>query len=86
MKNLSTKIENSFDKLDKRWRRVPLKTQRLVAILFFTVYALLSLYIVAKVCFDLGRASNELVIEHIDSVQSEQVPSQNIDTDNNAKN
>lgn len=67
MKNLSTKIENWFDRLDCRWRQVPIKTQRLVAILFFTVYALLSLYVLAKVCFDLGRASNEMVVEHIKS-------------------
>jgi len=67
MKDLSTKIENWFDKLDNKWRQVPIRTQRMVAILFFSLYALLSLYVIAKVCFDLGRASNEMVVEHIES-------------------
>ncbi len=67
MKNLSTKIENWFDQMDRKWRRVPIRTQRIVAILFFTVYALLSLYVLAKVCFDLGRASNEMIVDHIES-------------------
>lgn len=67
MKDLSTKIEDWFDKLDNRWRQVPIRTQRMVAILFFSLYALLSLYVIAKVCFDLGRASNEMVVEHIES-------------------
>ena len=67
MKDLSTKIEDWFDKLDNRWRQVPIRTQRMVAILFFSLYALLSLYVIAKVCFDLGRACNEMVVEHIES-------------------
>lgn len=76
MKNLSTQIENWFDRIDNRWRRVPIKTQRLVAILFFTVYALLSLYVMAQVFFDLGRASSQSALEHMDSpdIQKRQYP------------
>lgn len=86
MKNLSTKIENWFDRMDSRWRQVPIKTQRIVAILFFCAYALLSLYVIAKVCFDLGRASNEIVVEHIESPEMQKHHSPVEAEKNNVKN
>ncbi|WET69070.1 TraL conjugative transposon family protein [Sphingobacterium sp.] len=86
MKDLSTKIEHWFDKLDNRWRQVPIRIQRMVAILFFSLYALLSLYVIAKVCFDLGRASNEMVVEHIESPEIQKQPSPQKDIKNNLKN
>lgn len=82
MKNLSTKIENWCDNLDRRWRRMPIKTQRLVTIIFFGLYALLSLYIMAKVCFDLGRASSELVVDHIESPRGDSSTSGKIQNNN----
>lgn len=67
MKNLRTKLNNWFDKLNERWRALPLKKQHRYTLLLFAGYALLSVVIILKVCYDVGKSNNRMTIEHIEN-------------------
>lgn len=65
MKNLGTRINNWFEKLDGQWRAMPVKKQQRYTILLFISYALLSTIVIIKVCYDVSKSDSSLIIEHI---------------------
>jgi len=65
MKNLRIIISSRLDQLDERWRALPLKKQHRYTLLLFLGYALLSLFVIIKVCYDLGKHNTAMPIEHI---------------------
>lgn len=65
MKNLGTRINNWFIKLDGQWRAMPVKKQQRYTILLFISYALLSTIVILKVCYDVSKSDSSLIIEHI---------------------
>lgn len=67
MKNLRTAISNWFDKLDDRWRAMPVKKQHHYTLLLFAGYALLSVVVILKVCYDVAQSDNAITIEHIEN-------------------
>ena len=67
MKNLRTTISNWFDKLDGQWRAMPVKKQHHYTLLLFAGYALLSVAVLLKVCYDVAHSDNTMTIEHIEN-------------------
>lgn len=67
MKNLRTTISNWFDKLDGQWRAMPARKQHRYTLLLFAGYALLSVIVLLKVCYDVAKSDNTLTIEHIEN-------------------
>jgi len=67
MKNLRTTINNWFDKLDGQWRAMPVKKQHHYTLLLFSGYALLSVIVLLKVCYDVALSDNAMTIEHIEN-------------------
>lgn len=67
MKNLRTTINNWFDKLDGQWRDMPVRKQHRYTLLLFAGYALLSIIVLIKVCYDVAQPDNTLTIEHIEN-------------------
>ncbi|WP_313191394.1 nitrogen regulatory IIA protein [Sphingobacterium sp.] len=67
MKKLRTNIDRYFDKLDNRWRRLPLRKQYRYTLYFFTAYLLLTVGVVFKVWYDTAKSRNDMQIEHIEN-------------------
>ncbi|WP_134092116.1 nitrogen regulatory IIA protein [Olivibacter sp. XZL3] len=67
MKKLRTTISNWFDRLDDRWRAMPVKKQHRYTLLLFAGYALLSVIVLIKVCYDVAQSDNNITIEHIEN-------------------
>jgi len=67
MKKLRKRLEEHLDKLDEKWRALPIKKQRLYILLFFILYALLSIGIIFKVSRDLKYNTKTVAIEHIEN-------------------
>lgn len=67
MKKLRAKISKWFDRLDEQWRELPVKRQHRYTLLLFAGYALLSLVVILKVCYDVAQSNNKITIEHIEN-------------------
>lgn len=67
MKKLRTKISKWFDRLDEQWRQLPVKRQHRYTLLLFAGYALLSLVVILKICYDVAQSNNKITIEHIEN-------------------
>ncbi len=67
MKKWRTTISKWFDRLDEQWRDLPVKRQHRYTLLLFAGYAVLSLIVIAKVCYDVGKSDGKLTIEHIEN-------------------
>ncbi|WP_155601811.1 nitrogen regulatory IIA protein [Myroides odoratimimus] len=67
MKNLRTTINNWFDKLDGQWRAISVAKQHRYTLLLFAGYALLSVIVLLKVCYDVAHSDNTMTIEHIEN-------------------
>jgi len=67
MKKLRTKISKWFDRLDEQWQQLPVKRQHRYTLLLFAGYALLSLVVILKVCYDVAQSNNKITIEHIEN-------------------
>lgn len=67
MKKWRTTISKWFDRLDEQWRDLPVKRQHRYTLLLFAGYAVLSLVVIAKVCYDVGKSDGKLTIEHIEN-------------------
>lgn len=67
MKKLRKRWEEHLDKLDEKWQALPIKKQRLYILLFFILYALLSIGILFKVSRDLKSNTKSVAIEHIEN-------------------
>jgi len=67
MKKLRENIDRYFDRLDDRWRALPVGKQHLYTLYFFVGYLLLTAGVVAKVWYDTSRSKNDMHIEHIEN-------------------
>ena len=67
MEKLRTTIGNWFDRFDAQWRAMPVKKQHRYMLLLFAGYALLSVIVLFKVCYDLAQSDNTMTIEHIEN-------------------
>lgn len=67
MKKLRENIDRFFDKLDDRWRALPVGKQHLYTLYFFVGYLLLTVGVVAKVWYDTSQSKNDMRIEHIEN-------------------
>lgn len=67
MKNIRTKITEELERLDAKWRALPLKTQIRYVIMLFAFYLLMGIGVLIKVCYDLGREEGHMEIQHIES-------------------
>lgn len=67
MKKLKAKIDRYFDRLDERWRALPLGKQHKYTIYFFMGYMLLTVGVVLKVWNNNEKSENNGVIEHIEN-------------------
>ena len=67
MKNPRTRIGDWFNKLNGQWRAMPVKKQHRYMLLFFLGYALLSVVVLLKVCYDIAHSDNTMAIEHIEN-------------------
>ncbi len=67
MKKLRKQLEEHLDKLDEKWQALPIKKQRLYILLFFILYALLSIGIIFKVSRGLKNNTKTVTIEHIEN-------------------
>ncbi|UTG65264.1 nitrogen regulatory IIA protein [Elizabethkingia anophelis] len=66
MKKLRENMDRYFDKLDDRWRALPVRKQHQYTLYFFVGYLLLTAGVVLKVWYDAGK-SDDIVIEHIEN-------------------
>ena len=60
-------MDRYFNKLDKRWRALPVGKQHKYTLYFFIGYLLLTAGVILKVWYDAGKSDNGLVIEHIEN-------------------
>lgn len=60
-------MDRNFDKLDERWRGLPLRKQHQYTLCFFVGYLLLTTGIIFKVWYDTTKSGNDMVIEHIEN-------------------
>jgi hypothetical protein len=67
MKKLRTDMDKWFEKLDERWRTLPLRKQHKYTLYFFAGYLLLSAGVIFKLWYDTGKSNNDMVIEHIEN-------------------
>ncbi|EFK57513.1 nitrogen regulatory IIA protein [Sphingobacterium lactis] len=67
MKKLRANMDRYFDRLDERWRALPLRKQRQYTLYFFVVYLLLTVVVIGKVMYDTSKSGNNMVIKHIEN-------------------
>lgn len=67
MKKLRANIGSYFDKLDDRFRALPLRKQHQYTLYFFVGYLLLTAGVIFKVWYDTAKSDNDMVIEHIEN-------------------
>jgi hypothetical protein len=67
MKTIRINIDKWFDKQDKSWRALPLNKQRRYTLYLFSVYLLLTIGVILKVCYDMAKSDNRMVIGHIEN-------------------
>lgn len=67
MKRIKADIEKWLDKLDDSWRALSLNQQHKYILYFFAGYALLTTWVVLKVCFDMAGSDNNIEIGHIEN-------------------
>ena len=67
MKKLRANMDRYFDKLDERWRELPLRKQHQYTLYFFVGYLLLTVAVIGKVMYDSSKSGNDMVIEHIEN-------------------
>lgn len=60
-------MDRYFDRLDDRWRSLPVGKQLLYTLYFFAGYLLLTAGVVAKVWYDTKWSKNDMHIEHIEN-------------------
>ena len=67
MKKIRASIDSYFDKLDERWRALPLRKQHQYTLYFFLGYLLITVAVIGKVMYDTSKYGNDMVIEHIEN-------------------
>lgn len=79
-----TSINSWFDKLNGQWRAMPVRKQQRYTLLLFSVYAVLSVVVLVKVCYDVAKPDNTIEIDHIENPVIRQDNSSAIGKDNPA--
>lgn len=67
MEKLRTTMGRYFDKLDKRWRLLPIYQQQQCMLYFFVGYLLLTVGVIVKVGYETLKPRNEIGIEPIEN-------------------
>ena len=67
MKKLRAAINQWFDRLDERWRLLPINKQHQYTLCFFAAYFILTALVVFKVWYDAGKPNNNMVIDPIEN-------------------
>lgn len=67
MKKLRANMDRYFDKLDERWRALPLRKQHRYTLYFFLGYLLITVAVIGKVMYDTSKSGNDIIIEHIEN-------------------
>jgi hypothetical protein len=67
MKKIRMEMGKRFEKLDERWRTLPLRKQHKYTLYFFLGYLLLTAGVIFKVWYDTGKFNKDMVIEHIEN-------------------
>jgi hypothetical protein len=65
MKNIRTTIDNELEKLDLRWRNLPVRKQIRYVLYLFAFYLLMGVGVLVKVFYDLGKG-DKIDISHIE--------------------
>lgn len=60
-------MDKWFEKLDGRWRKLPVRKQHRYTLIFFLGYAILTAGVTLKVWYGGGKSNQGLVIEHIEN-------------------
>lgn len=60
-------MDRYFDKMDDRWRALPLRKQHQYTLYFFVGYLLLTTIVIGKVWYDTKKSDNSMVIKHIEN-------------------
>lgn len=60
-------MDRYFDKMDHRWRELPLRKQHKYTLYFFLGYLLLTVAVIGKVVYDTSKSGNDMVIDHIEN-------------------
>lgn len=68
MKKLRAHIEQYFDRLDDRFRALPLKKQRQFTLYFFMGYLLLTAAVIWNVWYDVATSNEVVKIKHIENL------------------
>lgn len=67
MNSLRAKMDVYFEKLDEKWRALPVGRQHKYTLYFFVAYLILTAGVIFKVWYDAGKPDNNMVIEHIEN-------------------
>lgn len=66
MKNLRTKTERYFDRLDDRWRALPLRKQHRYTLYLFTAYLLLTAGVICSVWYHTSKSRTKTAVHSLD--------------------
>ncbi|WLD24309.1 nitrogen regulatory IIA protein [Flavobacterium dauae] len=66
MKNLRTKTERYFDRLDDLWRALPLRKQYRYTLFLFTAYLLLTAGVICSVWYHTSQSGNKTAVHSLD--------------------
>lgn len=67
MKKLRIDMDKWFEKLDERWRTLPLSKQHKYTLCFFTMYLLLTAGVIFKGWYEVSMSNNDMDIERIEN-------------------
>jgi hypothetical protein len=67
MKKLRAAINQWFDRLDERWRLLPINKQHQYTMCFFAAYLTLTAWVLLKVWYDAGKGDKNMVIARIEN-------------------
>lgn len=67
IKRVSIAINNWLDKFSERWRSLSVRQQHRYILLIFSGYAILTIGVMLKVCYDVLRGDKQMSIEHIET-------------------
>ena len=67
MKKLRTTMDGYFDRLDRKWRALPVKRQRRYTLIFFLAYLLLTAAVITGVCYDVKKNEKGIAVDPIEN-------------------
>lgn len=67
MKKLRVKMQTWFEKMDTLWLELPLDKQYRYTWYFFLIYLILTIGVVLKVWYDVGKSNSGITIHHIEN-------------------